>query len=111
MSNGVGGDVDDGSGSVVPLSYPSGKSLYCLTLVVILVLLYVVDIDYNTGPYSVTFHSGATRALCVVAINDDNEVEGTEDFTLSIDPSSLPSNLTIGDPGQATVTIRDNDGE
>ena len=111
MSNGTGGNADDGSGSAMTLSSSPGKSLCCLTLVVILVLLYVVDIDYNTGPHSVTFHTGVTRAWCVVDIIDDNLVEGTEHFTVTINPSSLSNNVTIGDPSQATVTIHDNDCE
>ena len=44
-----------------------------------------------------------------VSINDDDIFEGNEDFTLTIDPSSLPNDVTVGSPDQATVTIVDND--
>jgi len=37
-------------------------------------------------------------------------LEGNEDFTLTIDPS-LPSGVSVGDPGEATVTIVDDDGK
>ena len=38
-------------------------------------------------------------------------LEGNENFMLTIDSNSLPAGGTIivGDPGQATVTIVDND--
>jgi len=44
-----------------------------------------------------------------VLINDDNIFEGDENFTVTIDPSSLPDDLTRGNPGSATVTIVDDD--
>ena len=45
-----------------------------------------------------------------VSITDDNVLEDDENFSLTIDPSSLPSNVTADNPSQATVTIVDNDG-
>ena len=44
-----------------------------------------------------------------ISINDDDIVEGNENFILSIDPSSLPNNVTVGVHNQTTVTIFDND--
>ena len=35
--------------------------------------------------------------------------EYNENFLLTINSSSLPSNVTVGDPGEAIVTIVDND--
>ena len=61
--------------------------------------------DYDSGPYTVTFPTGQTIAAFNVPINDDNVIEGTENFMLTIDSSSLPTGLTVGDPGQVTVTI------
>ena len=46
-----------------------------------------------------------------ISITNDNTFEGNENFILIINSSSLPSNITHGDPGQATVTIVDDDGE
>ena len=43
-------------------------------------------------------------------INDDNVLEMNEEFTLTVDLSTLPSGVTIGNRGAATVTIVDNDG-
>lgn len=44
-------------------------------------------------------------------INDDAMSESDETFTLTIDPNSLPNDITIGYPYQATVIIKDDDGE
>ena len=69
----------------------------------------ILGIDYGVGPYSVTFPAGSTRTLLDISINDDDIVEGIENFTLIIDPSSPLSNVTIGHYNQTTVTILDND--
>ena len=65
--------------------------------------------DYTSGPYTVTFPAGQTTTTFDVPINDDNILEGNENFMLTISPSSLPINVVVGDPSQATVTILDND--
>lgn len=63
-------------------------------------------IDYNSGPYSVTFPAGMTSVLFDIQINDDNIIEGNESFTLNIINSS---GITASNPSQATVIIRDDD--
>ena len=45
-----------------------------------------------------------------IPISDDSVLEGNENFILTIDPFSLPTGVTVGDPGQATVIIVDDDG-
>ena len=64
--------------------------------------------DYTSGPYSVTFPAGVTSVLFNISINDDNIFEENENFTLTIN-SSLSTVVMVGDPGEATVTIVDND--
>ena len=64
--------------------------------------------DYTSGPYSVTFPAGAMSVPFSVSINDDNILEDNENFILTINPS-LPTGVMVGNPGQATVTIVDND--
>ena len=64
--------------------------------------------DYDSGPYTVTFPVGATSASFSVSINNDYALEDDEYFMLTIDPSSLPTGVTCGDIDQATVTIVDN---
>ena len=46
-----------------------------------------------------------------IPINDDDILEGNENFTLNIDSSSLLDGAGVGHPNQATVTIVDNDGK
>ena len=46
-----------------------------------------------------------------IPINDDDILEGDEDFMLTINPSSVPTGVTVGNPDQATVTIMDDDGK
>ena len=50
-----------------------------------------------------------TEATISIAITDDDIFEGNENFTLTIDSDSLPSFVTIRNPGEATVTILDDD--
>ena len=52
-----------------------------------------------------------TTATFEVPITDDMILERDENFTLTINEATLPDNVTRGDPGQATVTIVDNDRE
>ena len=68
-------------------------------------------IDYDSGPFDITFAAGETLAIFNVSINDDSIVENIENFSLSINASSLPNNVTIINPVQTTVTIVDNDCE
>ena len=66
-------------------------------------------VDYHSGPYSATFFAGMTTTTFNVIISNDDIYRGVRSFQLSIDPSSLPSNVAIGNIGQATVTIADDD--
>ena len=72
---------------------------------------YVGDTDYKSGPYAVQFNAGDSQALFNVSINDDKILECNETFNLTINASSLPSSITVDNPGQTTVTIVDNDGK
>ena len=63
--------------------------------------------DYTSGPYTVTFSAGQTTATFNVPITDDMILEGIENFMLTIN-QTLPTNVTRGTPGLATVTIYDD---
>ena len=67
--------------------------------------------DYGSGTYQVTFTAGTTEASFNVSLNDDIVFESNENFMITIDSSSLPSNVTVGDPSRVTVIIVDNDGK
>ena len=66
-------------------------------------------IDYGSGPYTVIFLVGQIHAVFNVPVTDDNRYEGNENFVLTINSSSQLSHVIPGNPGQATVTIVDND--
>ena len=44
-----------------------------------------------------------------ISITTDNLLEGNEIFYLTIDSSSLPNNVIIGDIGITTILILDDD--
>ena len=64
--------------------------------------------DYTSGPFSVIFPAGVISVSFNISINDDNIFEEDGNFTLNVS-SSLPTGIMAGNPGQATVTIVDND--
>jgi len=68
-------------------------------------------VDYDSGPYNVTFPAGKTSVLLNVSINDDNILEEEEFFDLTIDSDSLPNRVTVDSQYESTVTIVDNDGK
>ena len=68
--------------------------------------------DYDSGPYNVTFSPGQINSTIMISIEDDNILEvDNENFMVIVNnySSSLP--ITIGDPGNVTVTIVDNDSK
>ena len=67
------------------------------------------NVDYISGPYSVTFPAGASNTSFSLSITDDNITENTEAFLLNINPISLSTNLVFGSHGGAVVTIVDDD--
>ena len=66
-------------------------------------------VDYDSGPYNVTFPTGVTSVPFDVPINDENTLEHDEDFTLKISHFSLPYGVNLGYIRKATVTIMDDD--
>ena len=67
--------------------------------------------DYDSGPYTVTFPVGVTMVPFDVPITDDMIFEATENFMLTINNSSLPGSVRLGSPDEATVNIIDDDRE
>ena len=68
-------------------------------------------VDYDSGPYNVTFTAGMTMASYNIPINDDDIRENDEDFTVTIRSGTLPNRVTRVGPGQSIITIVDDDGE
>ena len=69
------------------------------------------DEDYVSGPYFVKLTAGMTHFPFEVSIVDDDKWEENENFFLTIDESSLPCNVTVGNQHKSTVTILDDDGK
>ena len=69
--------------------------------------------DYHSGPRTATFTNGTKkRSFALLTYpKDDDIVEEDEFFNIIIDPSSLPDGVSLGDPCQATVTIKDDDSK
>lgn len=77
-------------------------------------LFYVIGTapsDYTTERNTaISIPANETRVTFNVLINDDNILEYDENFNVIINVS-LPTGIMVGDPGQAAVTIVDDDGE
>ena len=82
-------------------------------------IIHSVYIDYITfvgedydsmSSYTVVFLAGMTIVPFNISIIDNSLFEGNESFILNINPDLLPDDVTIGDYGETTVTIIDDDG-
>ena len=58
-----------------------------------------------------TFSAGMTFASFDVTIINDNMPEDNENFSLTINSSSLPTGVILDAVSQTTVTIVDDDGK
>ena len=68
------------------------------------------NVDFYIGPYVFTIPPGITSiAFNTKVIKDDDILEESENFYLTINSSSLPNDITTGNPFQATVVIMDDD--
>ena len=61
------------------------------------------------GPYNITFPAGVTRTLFNVSIIDDDVYEVNETFELVINSLFLPVNVSVVNPNQTTVIIKNDD--
>ena len=66
-------------------------------------------VDYNSGPYIVTFPAGEISVSFNITINIDTVLEYTETFNLIIIKDSRPENIILGKIDITEVTIV-NDG-
>ena len=70
------------------------------------------NVDYQRRSFSLTFRASVNSIPVIVRLIDDNIFEGNENFTLTIDPSSLPNNVMVTQPSKVVVVISDdNDGK
>ena len=66
--------------------------------------------DYTFGQYNVTILAGDTVGLLDITIINDNVVEETESFNLTINAISLPEGIYTGDPNTTIINIINSDG-
>ena len=71
--------------------------------------LVLLASDFDNTPINVMIPAGQTRTTVVIPIKNDTIVEGPERFDAVL--SSDNYGVTIGNPGQAEVTIMDDDSE
>ena len=57
------------------------------------------------------FHAGVTRASIYIDIIDDNKIEESETFSISIIELSLPYGVDFRSPRSSVVSITDNDSK
>ena len=70
------------------------------------------DVDYDSGPYIVTFPAGEESISFDITINNDTELEFNVTFNLTIAEDSLPENIVVGEINIIEVTIvKDASGE
>ena len=72
--------------------------------------MYVGD-DFESGPFNITIPAGESQVSFNISIIDDDVFEGNESFSVTIDPSSLPSRIILFSTCLLNVTIVDDDGE
>lgn len=108
--------VSESGGIVQPVLVLNGSTAINFTVHVdITDISATICSDNKTGDYKpetlVVFKEGSNTASLNIAILDDELLEDDETFNLTINPSSLPSNVIVGDPNTATVTILNDDGK
>jgi len=75
-------------------------------------LYYIItgEDDYVTGPYNVTVFAGSTRGIFNIILVNNNILERSEVFNITVDPRLLPNKVLFSKkPSQ--VFINDDDGE
>lgn len=84
-------------------------TLQSFSLYNIYACIFLAGVDYDSINASVIFIPGSDVQCLGIAINDDNNIEGDEQFTLiAIIVTELPGLSFLN---TSTVTIIDNDGK
>ena len=65
-----------------------------------------MELNAETFDILLSFNDATRRRSFRVTINDDNQTEPIEDFTLELRP--MPSSGVLFFPNSSTITIRDN---
>ena len=104
--------VNESDGIVQPVLVLNSTSAVDITVHVLCTDGSAVnETNYKLETHEVTFQEGTNEATLNITIIDDTVWKPNEDFTLTINTSSLFSNVTITDPENTTVTILNDDGK
>lgn len=76
-----------------------------------IVIVYAGGVDYNGGLYNITFFPWIVRTTFNISITDDSILEINEEFSLTINSTSLPTRIFSGNIQRTTILIADNDGK
>ena len=68
-------------------------------------------VDYDSGPYTITFPAGATSVSLNILVYDNQKYEENKNFTLIVSNDSLPHGVVVGKPSQVTLIIRNDDSK
>ena len=71
-------------------------------------LKFIAESDFDNNPITFDISPGDTSAIASIPITNDIIVEGDEKFDVIL--QSNGSDVVVGSPKQATVTIIDDDG-
>ncbi|XP_065883097.1 uncharacterized protein [Dysidea avara] len=102
--------IDEDEGAVHPVLVLNNQSSYDIAVQINIITGSATGgIDFDSGPYSIKFPAGVTTVLFDILIIDDQTLEQTETFYLSINSVILPDRVTGITPDQTMITIQDND--
>ena len=91
----------------------SSRGMYFMTINLLfsIHILAGVNIDYDPGPYTITFPPGRVNSSLTIPITDDIILEENEIFNITVRVTSalILSRVATGDLSQVTVNILDND--
>jgi len=71
----------------------------------------VIVLGTGSPYHSITIPVEKTSVTFNISTDEDKICEDDETFTLTLDAYFLPGNCVVGNPGSATVTVKDDDGE
>ena len=67
--------------------------------------------DFILRTHSISFPARVTRVAFNVTIIEDNVLEPNENFSVGVDPITVPSKVTVGSSSRTTVTILNDDSK
>ena len=83
---------------------PVSNVAVCISAVL---FFFLIALDFNSNPISVTIMAGDTSGTATIPITDDSIVERDESFDAVLTTDSR--GVIIGTPGQAEVTVNDDE--